>query len=111
MYNAKSGIWNGLLDSLHKVSSPETYSCELCQLTYGLTYMNRKWKAFLLTLPYKITFLHLDELWSDLPKAEFPVAFFKGTEGYDILISKEEMRSCKEIQDLIVLMKYKLDES
>lgn len=110
MYNAKSGIWNGLLDSLHKISSPETYSCELCQLTYGLTFMNQEWKAYLRTLPYEITFLHLDELWSDLPNVEFPAVFLKGEKGYDMLITKEEMRSCTHIKDLILLMNSKLKE-
>lgn len=110
VYNAKSGIWNGLLDSLHKVTSPETYSCELCQLTYGLTSMNREWKAYLRTLSYKVTFLHLDELWSDLPNVEFPAVFFNGDKGYDILITKEEMKRCKDIKGLILLMNSKLKE-
>ena len=75
VYNAKSGILNGILDSLHKLSSPKTYPCELCQLTYGLTSMNREWKSYLRSVPYDVTFLHLDELSSDLPKVEFPVVF------------------------------------
>ncbi|QOR67168.1 hypothetical protein IM538_03180 [Cytobacillus suaedae] len=108
VYNAKSGIWNGILDSLHKLSSPETYPCELCQLTFGLTSMNREWRSFLRTLPYKVIFLHLDELWSDLPKVEFPAIFLKGIEGYNMLISKDEMRSCKDVKDLIILMNSKL---
>ncbi|WP_456278763.1 hypothetical protein [Bacillus sp. AK128] len=108
IYNAKSGIWNGILDSLHKRVSPETYPCELCQLTYGLISMNREWKNFLQTLPYKVTFLHLDELQSDFPKVKFPAVFLKGIEGYELLISKEEMRSCKDIGDLIILMNLKL---
>ncbi|TYR73166.1 GTPase [Rossellomorea vietnamensis] len=110
VYNAKSGIWNGLLDSLHKISSPETYSCELCQLTYGLTTMNREWKSYLRNLPYKITFLHLDELSSELPKVEFPAAFIKGNNGYEMLITKEEMRSCNQVKELIFLMNTKLED-
>lgn len=108
IYNAKSGVWNGIIDSFHKLSSPETYPCELCQLTYGLTSMNREWKRFLKTVPYKVTFLHLDELPSNLPKVELPVAFLKRTEEYDVFISKNEMRSCKGVKDLIILVSSKI---
>ncbi|MBM7661820.1 hypothetical protein JOC85_002627 [Bacillus mesophilus] len=107
IYNAKSGVWNGILDSLHKLSSPETYPCELCQLTYGLTSMNWEWKSYLRTLPYKVTFLHLDELGSSIPKVQFPAALLKRRNGYELLISKEEMKSCKDVKDLIILLNSK----
>ncbi|MGM0846467.1 MAG: GTPase [Bacillota bacterium] len=108
VYNAKSGVWNGILDSLHKLSSPQSYQCELCQLTYGLTSMNSEWKSFVVNSPYKVTFLHLDEIWSDLPIVDFPAVFLKRIEGYDLLISKDEMKNCKDVKDLIILTKSKL---
>jgi hypothetical protein len=34
VYNADAGLVTGLLDTLHKVLSPSTYSCSLCAITY-----------------------------------------------------------------------------
>ena len=48
IYNAESGLFNAVSDYLHKVISPDTYACSLCQITYGNLGMKKKWKDFLL---------------------------------------------------------------
>ena len=35
VYNADGGVVERTLDYLHKLTSPATYSCSLCALTYG----------------------------------------------------------------------------
>ncbi len=47
VYNADRGYINAVFSSLHKAVSPQTYSCELCRTTYGMTGMLRSWKDYL----------------------------------------------------------------
>ena len=46
IYNAKGGKWNYIVDTVHKYVSPNTYECNLCQITYDLK-MKRAWKDFI----------------------------------------------------------------
>lgn len=62
IYNANSGTLNGLFDLIHKSISPKTYPCDLCAITYDLKGMLPTWKEYTNKLPYKILFLHKDEL-------------------------------------------------
>jgi len=47
VYNANSGAINALLDSAHKIISPQTYDCKLCELTYGVFKEDEEWLRFL----------------------------------------------------------------
>jgi hypothetical protein len=62
VYNADSGIFNALLDSLHKTFSPKTYNCNLCAITYTSVSMKKQWKDFISKLNVPVLFLHRDEL-------------------------------------------------
>lgn len=62
VYNADSGLLNGIKDLLHKNFSPETYACRLCAVTYDNSGMVREWKEFTQTLKTPVEFLHRDEL-------------------------------------------------
>ncbi|RXJ04586.1 hypothetical protein DS745_04170 [Anaerobacillus alkaliphilus] len=108
VYQAKSGWWNGMLDSIHKVTSPSTYPCHLCSVTYGLVGMNKEWKKFIYSLLIPVHFYHLDDLPEDFPKAEFPCAFFRTEDGIKLIITKDELISCKDVNDLIALVSEKL---
>ena len=61
VYNADSGVRNALLDSMHKVLSPSTYECNLCDITFGLFSEKVNWKEFRLQFPMEMEFLHRDE--------------------------------------------------
>ena len=50
VYNANSGFYNMIKDALHKSISPNTYSCNLCGLTFGTIRMKSKWKKFIKNL-------------------------------------------------------------
>lgn len=61
VYNADSGKLNALLDSLHKVVSPSTYSCKICELTHSTVGERKVWKEFREELDVEADFLHKDE--------------------------------------------------
>jgi len=106
VYNADAGLWNAVMDSLHKAFAPKTYPCSLCAITYGYTSMQPKWKAFLETelkehdIVYK--FLHKDEF-IEIYGAEAPYdyplpAVFWSVEGemkLDTVIPAKEMDQLK----------------
>lgn len=83
VYNANSGKLNALLDSAHKIVSPQTYDCKLCDLTYGIVKEHVEWVRFresvIATNPnLQLEFLHKDEFekayrskW--LPKYSYPI--------------------------------------
>ncbi len=62
VYNADSGVMNGLLDLAHKTLSPATYGCNLCAITYGPLGMKRAWRDAIASLGRPVRFLHRDEV-------------------------------------------------
>jgi len=56
VYNANSGFFSSLKDTIHKTISPDTYQCNLCQVTFGAFNMKDEWKEFIEKLPYEIDF-------------------------------------------------------
>ena len=61
IYNADGGIAQGLLDSVHKALSPETYACTLCAITYGMFRMDPAWRDWLRRLTVPAVFQHKDD--------------------------------------------------
>lgn len=131
VYNANSGKLNAWLDSAHKIVSPKTYQCRLCDLTYGIFKENEDWARFresvITTHPdLQLEFLHIDEFekkyWSKwLPKYKYPIILEKSEEiqdyndgfgtnsGLDIFMSPEEMNDISTTEDLIESMIKKLE--
>lgn len=108
VYYGKKGVWNGLLDSVHKITSPSTYPCKLCSLTYGLVKMNKEWKTFIQSLPMPVIFYHLDDLPEGFPKGEFPSGYVRENQNITLLIGNEELESCEDVSALIALVQKKL---
>lgn len=94
VYNAKGGQLNGLMDSVHKLVSPSTYSCELCAITHGFFGAKEEWKSFLKELQIPVEFYHKNE-WKD-KSIRLPVVLkehYGGTQ--EIIVSADEMkRAC-----------------
>jgi hypothetical protein len=109
VYNAESGIFNAVADYAHKTLSPDTYECNLCQLTYGMT-MNKEWKQFIAELPYEVAFLHRDEFYEayDRDDTAFPAAYFQTDEELSLFISQDDINQQKTLKDLIELVKNKV---
>ncbi len=131
VYNANSGTISSLLDSAHKIISPATYDCKLCELTHGVFKENEDWSRFResITKNYpslQLEFLHKDEFnkkyWSKwLPNYDFPIILSKsdavqdyndgfGTNsGLDIFMSTPDMNGMKTVEELMESIETKLE--
>ncbi|MFC7356786.1 GTPase [Jejudonia soesokkakensis] len=106
VYNAASGIVNELLDSAHKVLSPKTYSCHLCDITYGVFSENAEWKSFRKASEIEMVFLHKDEFLKQyqskwLPKYDFPVILSEEQNELNIFMSSEALNLVENSNQLI----------
>lgn len=113
VYNANSGKLNGLMGSLHKVVSPSTYTCKLCELTYNTFGENKVWRDFRENMDIDVDFFHKDEFLKSYAskfghKFEFPVVLAQAEKGLEVFISKNEF---SEIDDLEVLMNTIIERS
>jgi hypothetical protein len=110
VYNADSGLFNTLTDIAHKVFAPETYSCNLCAITYGAFSIRAEWKDYLESLAATFVFLHRDELAEQYPgtEDELPAVFRKGDNRLISWISASEINGCGSIAELKHLISTKL---
>lgn len=103
VYNADSGVFNGIKDLIHKNVSPETYPCSLCAITYDNIGMKREWKQFVNGLGRTVEFLHRDELAEKyaIKDVPLPAVFFQcmGDE-LELWLDAEKMNSCGSLVDL-----------
>jgi hypothetical protein len=106
VYNADAGVLSGLKDLVHKATSPSTYQCSLCAITYNLTSMRAAWKEALRTLPLPAEFLHRNEFIKAYPawrSEALPVAFSADVAGsLAPFISKAELNELN-LEDLIAV--------
>ena len=102
VYNADSGKLNALLDSAHKIVSPSTYNCQLCQLTYGLVNEKQAWKQFREQLGDEVQFLHRDEFEKQYKqKLKYPFLARIENQTPELLLSAEEMSGIEDTEALI----------
>lgn len=110
VYNADSGVFNTLSDIAHKIFSPDSYSCNLCAITYGNFAIRAEWKEFLETLDADLEFLHRDELAeryavSDVP---LPAVFRRYGEQLETWITADEINACHTMAALKELITARL---
>ncbi len=110
VYNADSGVRNALLDSVHKVLSPSTYECNLCDITYGLFSEKVNWKEFRLQFPMEMEFLHRDEFVKDYASKfgknfTFPIVLGDHLGELEVIINTEELNQLGAAGELIDLIK------
>ena len=109
VYNAKSGVFNELIDFAHKIVSPETYDCNLCAISYGAFSMKKKWSTYIETLPFKSTFTYKDKFSKNgYSNIKFPSVFMRSNENLDEIISATEINEIKNLDQLIGLLNQKL---
>jgi len=113
VYNADSGISNALKDCLHKILSPKTYPCKLCDLTYGAFTERKKWKKFRTASKTEMIFLHADEFYSlyrskFLPKYELPTVLLQNQSALESFIDKTALDNCKDLNAFITLVETRL---
>ncbi|GAB2965421.1 hypothetical protein GCM10027048_38930 [Hymenobacter coalescens] len=111
VYNADSGLGHALLDAVHKLVSPATYPCTLCELTYGAARMRPQWKQFLQTLPLPARFLYRDQLPAAYPQLvdqPLPAVFVEDENGQVApLVTAAEMQPL-ELAGLMTLLRQRL---
>jgi len=112
VYNADSGIFNSISDSIHKIISPSTYQCNLCKITYGITNEKDEWKNYISSLPYRVIFLHKEEFKKQYPniKERLPAVFKILGSKTILLISADEINKCRNLSDLKKLVNSRLTQ-
>lgn len=111
VYNADSGVFNTLTDIAHKLMSPDTYECNLCNLTHGYFKERDEWVGFLRDLDVDIEFLHRDEYSRKYKnEAEYPAVFVKGDEGLKLWIDKQTINNMASTEDLMQMIRAELEQ-
>ena len=109
IYNADSGLRNALLDGAHKALSPNTYQCNLCDLTYGVFKERKAWKKFRQEMECNMEFLHKDEFKKQYAskfghKFEFPIVLIALDDELQVFISARELNELETMEALIDLI-------
>lgn len=92
VYNANSGLLNGVMDVFHKVFSPKTYACHLCKVTYGIVAVDSDWKQFIEKSRIPFRFLHKDEWNLETGRSdELPAVFERINEELKMIIPSERL--------------------
>lgn len=108
IYNAKSDKINKALDFAHKIVSPKTYACDLCNLTHGKFGEYERWKLFRKTHPYEMAFYYKDDYPKAFEPSSYPCVLLITKEKWKVLLSKEDFKGIKDTGELIDLLKREL---
>ncbi|MCJ8346730.1 hypothetical protein MJH12_14400 [bacterium] len=102
VYNVNSGFLNTGIDIAHKIISPSTYNCHLCQLTHSVLKERELFTKFRDDFPNKIVFYHKDESLPDCMKeGPFPSIWTESTTQFQLLSGPEEISQFENISDLL----------
>ncbi|MEM7163532.1 MAG: GTPase [Bacteroidota bacterium] len=107
IYNSKSGAFNGMLDSVHKIVSPSTYSCKLCALTHGSFRMKKAWSGFLERHRLKLLIYHSNDIPIRLNEIERPAILNLNEE---VLVSSQDFKNFKSLSSFLKFFEEKLNE-
>ena len=113
VYNAFSGKHNAVLDALHKLVSPKSYACNLCEITHGVFSENKAWKKFRQASEVEMEFLHFNEFQKKYAskfgyKYTFPIVLWEDEGEMGVFISTEELEEMKDEEDLMRLIQERL---
>ncbi|SHJ23371.1 hypothetical protein SAMN04487911_11475 [Arenibacter nanhaiticus] len=109
VYNADSGIGNAVLDSVHKIWSPKTYQCKLCELTHGVFVERKVWKDFRKKSTVQLNVLHRDEFKEHYGdnygyNFSFPVILVGPMNDLRVYLSSREINALESPEELIRLI-------
>ena len=107
VYNANSGAMSTIMDIGHKILSPSTYSCNLCNLTHGVFTEREAWSNFKSEFGEQFSFLHKDEFEEKYPdiNASYPVIFSKIDTEMKIILNSKELNTFNSVEELIKCIK------
>ncbi len=103
VYNADAGFFNMVTDIAHKILSPATYPCSLCDLTYGILKIRPEWDEFVQNSPVPFVFLHKDEFhqaYPDLKNIALPVVLLQDENAHSELIAAAELNALQSVSAL-----------
>jgi len=103
IYNANSGILNGIMDAGHKIFNPSTYPCSLCALTYDTFTENEIWQNFRKDSSIRMEFYHKDEFEATFPKVNMIYPAILKLEGNQIttVLTNEILNDISDVDELI----------
>jgi len=112
VYNANSGVISLVKDFWKKILNPSSYECNLCFQTFGAFTMKRDWKKFINNLNIDTEFLHRDEFEMKyrIKNALYPSAYLEQNAELKLLISREEMNSVKNLDEMEALVLRKISK-
>ena len=107
VYNADSGLFNTMADIGHKIFSPDTYQCDLCQLTHGYFSERSQWRTFVESLDTECRFLHRDEFRNEYPNRSdpLPAIFTLTADEPEVCIGPEQLAQYESLDLLITAVK------
>ncbi len=112
VYNADSGVFNLAADIARKIFSPQTYDCNLCAITHDAFAMKNDWRQYLGALDAAFEFLHADEFKTQYPfesASKLPAVFRRENNGLELMISADEINSCRTARDLEQIINARLN--
>jgi hypothetical protein len=108
VHNIDSGVLQSLQDySTSKVSGSGADSCILSRVTHSPVGIKKEWKRFLKDLSIPSRSLDRNEFLHEFGNRPltFPVVLFKNGTELSVLISTEELNRCRDLSDLILLIR------
>lgn len=109
VYNANSRLPSKVYDALHKVVSPSTYDCELCELTHHSMGARKKWKDFVVNSKIPLQVWYKDMFISNFhEKFEFPVVLYYDNSRFTRILDKNELNALNDLDEFFVLLNRKL---
>lgn len=109
VYNAQSGLGEKLIDGIHKIVSPSTYNCKLCQITFGKLTEKKSWKEFREHDNIEMEFLYKDEFQDGYSskfghKYDFPIVLIEEGSELHVFISPEELNELQTAEELMEMV-------
>lgn len=108
VYNADEGAFNALMDTAHKLFAPNTYQCNLCALTHGITSMKSEWKNYMSNLNYETRFYHKKGFKQEWPQLsiELPAILLQkdDTQVPEIIMGAQQLNEQQSLAQLMAVM-------
>lgn len=108
IYNGDSGKVNAVVDWAHKLVSPSTYQCDLCNLTYGTFGQKKEWKKFVDSLGIDAEFIHRNDVPTEFKDLQPPTIVYLEDESSTIILTADEFKDIKDLDQLMTTIKDRL---